>query len=273
MLSVVFAGGAKTRVPHNPDATVAALLDSVRHEKGACDPAPGRERAYLAAAVASAATVRPLAATAPAPTREASPSDGSDPNSASGLPVAGADGGGPVADLVGFAFRHDPPFPPVRLRPEATLRDAGIAAEGTVHVTFIAPQVVVDPTRRNFSRHSATPTRSTPCAELAGRYGGVGRDVIVHCNNACGRGGEVYGGDGNCYSRDSALCKAAVHAGALAADKAGYFTVRLAGFRDRFAATTRNGVAAIAYNARFMSITIHAYLPGDEETLGGGVAS
>ena len=121
MLNVVFASGAVTRVPYNAGATVADLLEAVRGDEHAAEPAPGRERAYLAAAVNSA-TLATKDKTAPAAlAATTSGADGSITEAASGSGAAAAVSSplGPTATaadmvtaLVGKAFADERPFPP-----------------------------------------------------------------------------------------------------------------------------------------------------------------
>ena len=258
MLNVSFANGVTTRIPYNPEHTVAHVLDQVKTHPDAAVPAPGRERAYLSAAVASAAT-RPVTVADGHPDATASITS---PATSPPPPAL-------APSLTGRAFLHDPPFPPSLLAADSgrTLAQYGVRPEGVLFVTFLPVQAFVDPTRRVVTSGETVPKNATTCSELSRQYGGVSRDVIVHCDNTCGRTGTVYGGEHGCFSRDSALCRAALHSGALERDRGGYFTVRLCGVRERFSATSRNDVDAIAYEARFRAITVQRYMPGDEETL------
>jgi hypothetical protein len=269
MLTVVFASGASTRVPFNPGQTVHELIESVRVHDAAAEPAPGRERAFLAAAVASAtmATARGVVdtnATVGGGSAKTTAQATEGLSTATTSPTTG-DLSDAKALLIGRAFVDEPPFPPRRLPNEATLEHCRIPSDGRVLVVFLAPQVLRDPTR--VTGASLTPSRCTKCTDVRQPFGGLKSDYVVHCENKCGRTGQIYGGAGGIYTKDSNVCLAALHAGVLQVGAAGYFTVRTCGSRPGFPSTVRNGVTTTAYNSAYGAVTVTAYLPGDEFAL------
>uniref|UniRef100_A0A7S1Q0T2 LCCL domain-containing protein n=1 Tax=Neobodo designis TaxID=312471 RepID=A0A7S1Q0T2_NEODS len=254
MLNVTFACGAETRVPYNPDETVADVLEAVRGHDKAAEAAPGRERAYLAAAVNSAALAAARA-------------------TADGGEAAAADAG--VSVLLGKAFVADPPFPPKALAPSATLEASGVKAEGRVYVTFIAPQRLTDPTE-GVRGVIVMPKRYRKCTDVPSP---VASSTVVFCDGTCGRKAKdgqeenvVIGGHNNEFRGTSPLCRTAIYAGALDRVLPGAFTVSILAHTSKFLQSgpaERNGIRAVAnYDDDSIPLmTVTAYEAGDEDRL------
>ena len=79
-----------------------------------------------------------------------------------------------------------------------------------------------------------------------------GGSVHVMCPAGCTTG-DVWGTD--VYTGDSTLCVAAVHAGAVSADKGGEATVQLGGPQGKFDGTPRNGVTSASFESFPTSFT------------------
>jgi hypothetical protein len=164
MLNVTLACGATTRIPYNGGQPAQAVVDAVRgHEKAAL-PAPGRERAFLAAAVNSVALASPVA-----PAAAADPAEGAststavlDDNTASASTTA-------LETLIGKVFTNDDaPFPPRQLQLNVPLEKQGVVPEGRVFVVFLAPQELRQQQPTSFDVQL---NASQPAAALAGGWG------------------------------------------------------------------------------------------------------
>jgi hypothetical protein len=99
---------------------------------------------------------------------------------------------------------------------------------------------------------AAPPAAATPPCP---RTLAINRDLPTPLRCACSaqavREGTVWGSDA--YTDDSALCRAALHAGAVAAG-GGIITVERLPGAERYPASTRNGVASAAYGAHVASM-------------------
>ena len=267
MLNITFACGASTRVPYNPDATVADVLDQVRGHEKAAEAAPGRERAYLSAAVNSTALAAlrdgagadQVEESAGAAAAAKEPAD--EPSAKSSGPKQ------PSAVLVGKAFLADAPFPPLQLQPAATLEACKIEAEGRMYVTFVAPQELVDPTKAAGLLNM--PKRYIVCSKLATP---VARSAVVWCDGSCGRnGGPVIGGANQVYRVTSSLCLSAVHAGALDKTLPGAFTVEYREEVVRFMPSgndTKGIPSQGSFDDEIKTMHLRPYEAGDEDVVG-----
>ncbi len=83
--------------------------------------------------------------------------------------------------------------------------------------------------------------------------GDAGTEVSVTCPAGCAGVGSVWGGP--IYSDDSAICRAAVHAGVIGND-GGSFTVTIAPGQSSYPSNTANGVTTSAWGSWGRSFTV-----------------
>lgn len=266
-LNVVLSSGEVVPADYSPGQLVKSLVDVARQHPNAYDPAPGRERVYLAAAVNVAApTTSPEGSSSPTtdPAEPGAAKEGATEAAAATPEPADPSVEGKAALLVPRAFLDTPPFPPVALNLDDTIEAAGVKPNSRVFITFVAPITLRDVTTRT---GSMIPTKYTKCSEVRSMFGGISNDYVIRCECKEVNGGQVYGGKDGVYTSDSNLCLAAVHAGVSKPGKGGYFTVRRSGFREQYEGSTANGITTYAYNTRYAGLTITPFLPGDEHTV------
>ncbi len=100
------------------------------------------------------------------------------------------------------------------------------------------------------SSRAAQPGSAEPCPD---RLDGQTPSLTCECTGAAARaGGSVWGSD--VYTADSALCRAALHAGVIGED-GGIINVREAPGRGSYPAVNRNGVSSSSWASYPRSIT------------------
>jgi len=86
----------------------------------------------------------------------------------------------------------------------------------------------------------------TPCPANATGLRGTGQQLSCWCTPESTRGGSVWGTD--VYTDDSAICRAAVHAGVIGSGGGGV-RIRMLPGMQRYAGTQRNGVESTSYES------------------------
>lgn len=97
------------------------------------------------------------------------------------------------------------------------------------------------------------PRRITCTTQAQDIRGGEGEEFLLHCPQNCSTG-SVFGTDD--YFEGSAVCRAAIHAGAISESSGGTFILKVGGEKRRFTASDSNGVSSRSWGPWTRSFSI-----------------
>lgn len=120
-----------------------------------------------------------------------------------------------------------------------------------------APASAADeaPARSRAASMPVRPRRVTCTTQAQDIRGEEGLELVLLCPQDCSAG-SVYGTDD--YFEGSAICRAAIHAGAITEAQGGVFTMTIGGAKRRFLASDQNGVSSRTWGPWSRSFSISA---------------
>lgn len=120
----------------------------------------------------------------------------------------------------------------------------------------LSPAPSADATGSAGSARGATvqrPRRITCTTQAQDIRGDEGEEILLHCPQNCSSG-SVFGTDD--YFEGSAVCRAAIHAGAISESNGGTFILKVGGEKRRFTASDNNGVSSRSWGPWTRSFSI-----------------